>query len=113
MGRPARGSTRSSSTGSPPPAGSGAALRFDTRRAPLVLGAVALVLALHGLGASDIVGDDEAREAGIVQDMVAGHVLWPRFNADLIPDKPTLYHSIAAVPCALFGFSETAVRLPA
>jgi 4-amino-4-deoxy-L-arabinose transferase-like glycosyltransferase len=71
-----------------------------------------LLLALHGLGAVAIVGDDEAREAGIVQDMVAGHWLWPRFNDDLLPDKPTLFHWLAAVPGAVFGFSETVVRLP-
>jgi 4-amino-4-deoxy-L-arabinose transferase-like glycosyltransferase len=87
-------------------------LRFDDRHAPLLLAAAYFVLALHGAGASDITGDDEAREAGIVQDVVAGHWLWPRFNADLIPDKPTGYHWLAALPCGALGFSETAVRLP-
>jgi 4-amino-4-deoxy-L-arabinose transferase-like glycosyltransferase len=81
-------------------------------RPALLLAAVYLALALHGLGGADIVGDDEAREAGIVQDVVAGHWLWPRFNAELLPDKPILYHWLAAVPCAVTGFSETAVRLP-
>ena len=81
-------------------------------RAGLLLAAGYLVAALHGLGASDIVGDDEAREAGIVQDVVAGHWLWPRFNGELLPDKPILYHWLAALPCAAAGFSETAVRLP-
>ncbi len=81
-------------------------------RAGLLLAAGYLVAALHGLGASDIVGDDEAREAGIVQDVVAGHWLWPRFNGELLPDKPVLYHWLAALPCAAAGFSETAVRLP-
>ena len=70
------------------------------------------LLALHRLGEVAIVGDDEAREVGIVQDMVAGHWLWPRFNQELLPDKPTLYHWLAAVPCAVTGFSEVAVRLP-
>jgi 4-amino-4-deoxy-L-arabinose transferase-like glycosyltransferase len=87
-------------------------LRFDVERAPLLLAAVFLVLALVGIGAADITGDDEAREAGIVQDVLAGHWLWPRFNGDLLPDKPVLTHWLAAVPCALAGFSETAVRLP-
>lgn len=87
-------------------------LRQSPRRGPLILAAAYLALAIHGLGAADIVGDDEAREAGIVQDIVAGHVLWPRFNGQLLPDKPLLYHWLAAVPCALGGFSETAVRLP-
>src|SRR5262249_33333625 len=79
---------------------------------PLLLGAVYLALALHGLGGADIIGDDEAREAGIVQEIVAGHVLWPRFNGDLLPDKPLLFHWLAAVPCAAAGFSEASVRLP-
>ena len=81
-------------------------------RLTLLVTAVWLALALHGLGAADIVGDDEAREAGIVQDVVAGHWLWPRFNEELLPDKPILYHWLAAIPCAAAGFSEAMVRLP-
>jgi len=87
-------------------------LQFDAERAPLVVGAVFLALALHGIGSYDVVGDDEAREVGIVQDVVAGHWLWPRFNDRLIPDKPILFHWVAAIPCLVAGFSETAVRLP-
>ena len=68
----------------------------------LLLGGVVLLLALHDLGDAAIVHNDEAREVGIVQDIVAGHWLWPRFNDDLLPDKPTLFHWLAAVPCALF-----------
>ncbi|HJQ84803.1 MAG TPA: glycosyltransferase family 39 protein, partial [Candidatus Binatia bacterium] len=78
----------------------------------LVVAALYLAAALHGLGAADVVGDDEAREAGIVRDVAAGHWLWPRFNDELLPDKPLLYHWLAAVPCAVAGFSEAAVRLP-
>src|SRR5262249_32374689 len=78
----------------------------------MLLGAAVLLLALHDLGDAAIVHNDEAREVGIVQDIVAGHWFWPRFNDDLLPDKPTLFHWLAAVPCALFGFSATAVRLP-
>ena len=81
-------------------------------RLTLLVAAAWLALALHGLGATDIVGDDEAREAGIVQDVVAGHWLWPRFNEELLPDKPILYHWLAAIPCAAVGFSEAMVRLP-
>ncbi len=77
-----------------------------------VLAALWLVLALRGLGGVAIVGDDEAREVGIVQDVLAGQWLWPRFNDDLLPDKPTGYHWLAALSCAVFGFSEAAVRLP-
>lgn len=80
-------------------------------RGPL-LALAYLLLALHGLGDAPIVGDDEAREVGIVQDIVRGHVLWPRFNDETLPDKPTGYHWLAAIPTALAGFSETAVRLP-
>jgi 4-amino-4-deoxy-L-arabinose transferase-like glycosyltransferase len=87
-------------------------LKFDAERAPWLLGGAFLLLALAGLGAADVVGEDEAREVGIVQDVVAGHWLWPRFNGELIPDKPTLYHWLAAVPVAVAGFSEAAVRLP-
>ena len=87
-----------------------------TLRAPRVCGALlagaVLLLALHDLGDTAIVHNDEAREVGIIQDVVAGHWLWPQFNDDLLPDKPTLFHWLAAIPCALFGFSETAVRLP-
>jgi 4-amino-4-deoxy-L-arabinose transferase-like glycosyltransferase len=39
-------------------------------------------------------------------------VLLPRFNRELLPDKPILFHWLAAVPCAIAGFSEGAVRLP-
>src|SRR5262249_60611338 len=77
----------------------------------LLAGAV-LLRALHDLGDAAIVHNDEAREVGIIQDVVVGHWLWPRFNDELLPDKPTLFHWLAAIPCALFGFSETAVRLP-
>src|SRR5207249_3196021 len=51
-------------------------------------------------------------EVGIVRAVVTGHWLWPRFNGELLPDKPILYHWLAALPCAAAGFSETAVRLP-
>src|SRR5262249_27423570 len=86
--------------------------RASPRARGILLAVVYVLLALHGLGNVAIVGDDEAREAGIVQDMVAGHWLWPRFNQELLPDKPTLYHWLAAIPCAIGGFSETAVRAP-
>ena len=81
-------------------------------RLALLLAACFLAAALHGLGDADIVGDDEAREAGLVQEIVAGHWLLPRFNDDTLPDKPLLYHWLAALPCGAFGFSEAAVRLP-
>ena len=81
-------------------------------RLALLLAAGFLAAALHGLGDTDIVGDDEAREAGIVQEIVAGHWLLPRFNGDTLPDKPLLYHWLAALPCGAAGFSEAAVRLP-
>ena len=78
-----------------------------------LLAALYLIVAVHGLGVADIVGDDEAREAGIVQDILRGHWLLPRFNQDLIPDKPILYHWLAAAVCLPAGFSPFAARLPA
>ena len=57
-------------------------------RLGLLLAAVWLAVALHGLGDADVVGDDEAREVGIVQAIVAGDRWLPRFNGELIPDKP-------------------------
>lgn len=71
-----------------------------------------LAVALHGLGDADVVGDDEAREVGIVQAIVAGDWWLPRFNGELLPDKPLLAHWLAALPVAAGGFSEAAVRLP-
>src|SRR5262249_34134370 len=69
-------------------------------RAPRVSGvllsAVWLLLALHGLGDVAIVHSDESREVGIVQDVVAGHWLLPRFNDEMLPDKPILSHWLAA-----------------
>jgi 4-amino-4-deoxy-L-arabinose transferase-like glycosyltransferase len=89
-------------------------LRFtvEPRWIPWLLGAAYLLLALHGLGAFDVVGDDEAREVAIMQNVLAGHWLWPRFNDTLIPDKPILSHWLGALSCAAVGFSETAVRFP-
>jgi 4-amino-4-deoxy-L-arabinose transferase-like glycosyltransferase len=81
-------------------------------RPGLLLAAAYLAAVLWGLGAADIVGDDEAREAGIVQAIVAGDWLLPRFNAETLPDKPLLFHWLAALPCAAAGFSEVAVRAP-
>src|SRR5262249_61563274 len=77
----------------------------------LLAGAV-LLLALHDLGDAAIVHNDEAREVGIIQDVVVGHWLWPRFNDELLPDKPTLFHWLPALPRPLFGFSQAAGRLP-
>ncbi len=86
-----------------------AALRAPRVRGALLAGAW-LLLALHGLGDVAIVHSDESREVGIVQDVVAGNWLWPRFNDELIPDKPVLSHWLAAIPCLLAGFSEASVR---
>jgi 4-amino-4-deoxy-L-arabinose transferase-like glycosyltransferase len=88
-----------------------AALQVPVRHA-FLLAALYLALALHRLGAADVVGDDEAREVGLVQEVAAGHWLWPRFNGEILPDKPILFHWLAALPVAAEGFSETAVRLP-
>ena len=81
-------------------------------RGGLLIAAAFLAVALHGLGDADVVGDDEAREVGIVQAIVAGDWWLPRFNGEMLPDKPLLGHWLAAVPVVLNGFSEAAVRLP-
>src|SRR5207249_4535483 len=77
------GSSRGASGASLSSAGEGRRLHM---RAALLLAALYLALALHGLGGADIVGDDEAREAGIVQDVVAGHGDWPRVYGALLSD---------------------------
>jgi len=81
-------------------------------RCGAVLATAFLLAALHGIGDHAIVGDDEAREVGIVQDILRGRVLLPRFNDELLPDKPILTHWLAASAVAVAGFSETAVRFP-
>src|SRR4030095_5797490 len=91
---------------------SGADLRSGVDRTALAVAAAFLALALNGLGGGDIVGDDEAREVGIVQDIVAGHWLWPRFNGNLLPDKPLLYHWLAAPSAAVAGVSAAPGRPP-
>jgi 4-amino-4-deoxy-L-arabinose transferase-like glycosyltransferase len=82
--------------------------------AALLVTALLAPVYLRGLGATDIVGDDEAREVGIIQDMVlAGHWVLPRFNGTTFPDKPVLYHWLGAAACAARGrCDERAVRLP-
>lgn len=83
---------------------------------PAILTVVLLFapLYLQGLGATDIVGDDEAREVGIVQDIIQrGRWILPRFNESTLPDKPLLYHWIGAVSCVAAGeCTEGALRLP-
>jgi 4-amino-4-deoxy-L-arabinose transferase-like glycosyltransferase len=83
-----------------------------TRSAGVLIAAAYLGLTLHGLGGADVVGDDEAREAGIVQAILAGDWLFPRFNGLLVPDKPILAHWVSALACLPAGFSEAAIRLP-
>jgi len=71
-------------------------------------------LYLQRLGTVDIVGDDEAREVGIIQDIAArGRWLLPRFNDSIFPDKPPLYHWLAAAVCVHEGVcDERQFRLP-
>jgi len=82
--------------------------------AVLVVSLLFLPVYLSRIGAPDIVGDDEAREVGIIQDMfVRGRWLLPRFNDTTFPDKPVLYHWLGAAACALGpSCDERAVRLP-
>jgi len=85
---------------------------------PAALTVIVLVLLpalyLHGLGTADIIGDDEAREVGIIQDIAErGHWVLPRFNDTVYPDKPVLYHWLAAAACSVGGgWDERLVRLP-
>jgi 4-amino-4-deoxy-L-arabinose transferase-like glycosyltransferase len=88
-------------------------LRSLRERLGVLLLLAYLTVALHAVGQTDIIGDDEAREVGIVRSIVGGEWLWPRFNEDTLPDKPILFHWLAALPCLIAGFSATAVRLPA
>jgi 4-amino-4-deoxy-L-arabinose transferase-like glycosyltransferase len=56
---------------------------------------------------------DEGLHASIAQEMVErGDWLTPRFLGEPFFDKPILYFWIQAVSLRLFGFNETAVRLP-
>jgi 4-amino-4-deoxy-L-arabinose transferase-like glycosyltransferase len=84
--------------------------------AAAVLAVVVLLAPLYGtgLGSAPIVGDDEAREVGIIQDIAErGRWLLPRFNGAVLPDKPPLYHWLAAAACVARGrCDETIVRLP-
>src|SRR5512145_3096240 len=82
--------------------------------AALLIGALFAPLYLRNLGAADIVGDDEAREVGIIQDMtLRGHWMLPRFNGTTFPDKPVLYHWLGAATCSRsLSCDERAVRLP-
>src|SRR3989442_14557771 len=74
-----------------PSRGASGTLSSRASRGGLLLAAGYLVLALHGLGASDIVGDDEARHAGTVEAIAAGPWLWARVNGELLPAKPLLH----------------------
>jgi 4-amino-4-deoxy-L-arabinose transferase-like glycosyltransferase len=81
------------------------------------MAAVATLLAplyLQRLGTVDIVGDDEAREVGIIQDIAErGRWALPRFNDSVFPDKPLLYHWLAAAVCVHDGAcTERQVTLP-
>src|SRR4030095_14977818 len=61
-----------------------------TRGRGVLLAGAWLLLALRGLGDVAIVHSDESREVGIVQDIVAGHLLWPRFNEEEVAAQPAL-----------------------
>ena len=79
-----------------------------------LVGALALGLYLPGLGSSDFVGDDEARDAGVVWQMVrGGDWLFPEFNAEYLPPKPPLFYWEAAIVSKIRGrVDEWSLRLP-
>ncbi|MDZ4785498.1 MAG: glycosyltransferase family 39 protein [bacterium] len=67
-----------------------------------------------GLGFSDFYTRGEAREALVVQAMVAEHeYVLPRGYADLIPSKPPVFHWLGALTSHLMGrVNEFTIRLP-
>jgi 4-amino-4-deoxy-L-arabinose transferase-like glycosyltransferase len=98
------------------PAPSTAALRVSVATAAAILLIVALLAPVYcfRLDATDVIGDDEAREIGLIRDIaLRGHWLLPRFNGATLPDKPLLYHWLAAGACRVAGrCDEAVVRLP-
>jgi len=75
---------------------------------------VTLLVSCFRLDLPDICGDDEAYDAGVVWEMAEnGHWLLPFFNDERAPEKPLLFHWMAAgVGRLRGGVDETTVRLP-
>lgn len=81
--------------------------------APLAV-VIALVMFVVPLGINfSLLDPDEGLHAGIAQGMVEqGDWITPRFLGEPFLDKPILYFWAEAASLRLFGFSQTAVRLP-
>lgn len=72
------------------------------------------VLFFAGLGIRDIWDIDEGMHAAIAQNMlISGDWVTPIFNGAAFFDKPVLFNWANAIAFYLFGFTETAARIPA
>ncbi|MGH7897635.1 MAG: ArnT family glycosyltransferase, partial [Candidatus Binatia bacterium] len=96
---------------------------FETARAhlaarpallPALVGSLALAIYLPAIGVGDFVGDDEALDAGVVQEMTrTGDWLFPEFNGEYLPPKPALFYWEAALAAKLHGRAdEWSLRIP-
>lgn len=88
--------------------------RLATAAALIVVGAVAAVLQLPGLGQTPFHTRGEPREAVVVQDLVArGDWVLPRRNGTALPRKPPLFYWLGGAAATARGVvDEAAVRLP-
>ncbi|MEZ5331574.1 MAG: glycosyltransferase family 39 protein [Thermoanaerobaculia bacterium] len=86
----------------------------SSRRAPVLLGLLGLLLMLPWLGARDLWNPDEPRYAEVAREMsVDGDYLVPHLNGEIYAQKPPLFFwSIDAAAGLLGRFDEWSVRLP-
>jgi 4-amino-4-deoxy-L-arabinose transferase-like glycosyltransferase len=92
------------------------AVRRPSRaRTLLVVGVLGLasIPFLYGLGAWPLIEPDEARNAEVAREMLAGgHWSIPHFDGLPYLDKPILFFWMVAAAFRVFGASEAAARLP-
>jgi 4-amino-4-deoxy-L-arabinose transferase-like glycosyltransferase len=75
---------------------------------------VSLLVCCFNLGGARALTDHEILVAAPAKQMtIDGDWLFPKIGSHLWLEKPPLMHGLAAISGRLFGFSETAVRLPA
>ena len=87
--------------------------RFLNRQLVLLIG-VAGCLFFSFLGLRDIWDIDEGMHAAMAQTMVlSGDWITPYIDGEAFFDKPVLFNWLNAIAFVLFGFTETAARLPA
>ncbi len=106
--------TNDESAAAPAPIAAAPPVSVATAAAILLIVALLAPVYCFRLDATDVIGDDEAREVGLIQDIaLGGHWLLPRFNGATLPDKPLLYHWLAAGACRAAGrCDEAIVRFP-